>query len=63
MTAMPTRISRLLTVKQAADIVGVSPRTIRRWIDAKELPFHRLGRQIRIAEDDLAAFLAKNRQG
>jgi excisionase family DNA binding protein len=63
MTAVPTRIPRLLSVKQAADIVGVSTRTIRRWIDAKELPFHRLGRQIRIAEDDLTAFLAKNRQG
>jgi excisionase family DNA binding protein len=57
MTAVPTRIPRLLSVKQAADIVGVSTRTIRRWID------HRLGRQIRIAEDDLTAFLAKNRQG
>jgi excisionase family DNA binding protein len=63
MTAMPNRIPRLLSVKQAADIVGVSTRTIRRWIDAKELPFHRLGRQIRFAEDDLAAFFAKNRQG
>lgn len=63
MTAVPTRIPRLLSVQQAADIVGVSTKTIRRWIDAKELPFHRLGRQIRIAEDDLIAFLAKNREG
>lgn len=62
MTAMPTRIPRLLSVKQTADIVGVSTRTIRRWIDARELPFHRLGRQIRIADDDLAAFLAKRKQ-
>jgi len=63
MTAMPTRIPPLLSVKQAADIVGISTKTIRRWIDAKKLPFHRLGRQIRIAEDDLLAFLGKNRHG
>jgi excisionase family DNA binding protein len=62
MTAMPTRIPRLLSVKQAADIVGVSTKTIRRWIDAKELPCHRLGRQIRVTEDDFAAFLAKRKQ-
>jgi excisionase family DNA binding protein len=62
MTAMPTRIPRLLSVKQAADIIGVSTRTVRRWIAAQELPFHRLGRQIRLAEHDLAAFLAKTKQ-
>jgi excisionase family DNA binding protein len=54
--------SRLLSVKEVAEICGVSPKTVRRWIDARELHVHRLGRQLRVSPADLATFLKVRRQ-
>ncbi len=49
---------RYLSIEQAADQLGVTPRSIRRWISDGTIPAARLGRRIvRIAEDDLAAAL------
>ena len=56
------RLPRLHTVQSTAAYASVSTKTVRRWLAAGVLPFHRLGRQIRIAEADLLAFLAAHRQ-
>jgi excisionase family DNA binding protein len=56
------RLPRLCTVSDTAVYAQVSQKTVRRWLAAGMLPFHRLGRQIRIAEADLLAFLADRRQ-
>ena len=53
---------RLLTVPAVAGQLAVSEKTIRRWIERGELPMHRLGRSVRIAEDDLTAFLGGRRR-
>jgi excisionase family DNA binding protein len=53
---------RFHSVATVARLLEVSEKTVRRWIDAGDLPHHRLGRQIRIADDDLRAFLAMRRQ-
>jgi excisionase family DNA binding protein len=50
-------IPRLFSVADTAQRLGVSARTVRRWIDEGQLPIHRLGRQIRITEADLIAFI------
>jgi excisionase family DNA binding protein len=50
------------TVAQVADQLGVSPKTIRRWIGREELRVHHLGRQLRISAEDLAAFLGQRRR-
>ena len=50
-------------LEKACEVVGLSAKTVRRWLKSGVLPFHRLGRQIRIAEADLLAFLADRRQG
>lgn len=55
--------SPLITIEQAAAHLAVSTRTIRRWIRAKHLAAHRLGRCWRIAKTDLAAFLQLRREG
>ena len=55
---MNTTSPRFLTVAQVADVLAVSQRSIRRWISAGELLAHKLGRQVRISEFDLRAFLA-----
>jgi excisionase family DNA binding protein len=50
----------LLTVKEAAHLLGVSDRTIKRRITAGEIPATRIGRSVRIARsavllDEIAA--------
>ena len=56
--ALPT----LLTISQTAVHLQVSTKTIRRWIDSGELIAHRFGRQWRISEPDLQAFIRLGRQ-
>ena len=53
--------NRLLTIRDVADLAGVSIMTVRRWIDEHGLQIHRLGRLVRISHGDLAAFLASRR--
>ena len=45
------------------DRLRVDQKTIRRWIDAKELPAFKLGRQWRISEQNLRQFLQIRWQG
>jgi excisionase family DNA binding protein len=54
-------LPRLYTVAATAAFAQVSTKTLRRWLDDGRIPFHRLGRQIRIVEDDLVAFLKQTR--
>jgi excisionase family DNA binding protein len=35
---------------------------VRRWIESGELHVHRFGRRVRIADEDLAAFIALRRR-
>ena len=56
-----TRIPRMLAVTDIAEMMRVSTRTVRRWIDRGDLRVHRLGRQVRVSEEDLAAFLNQRR--
>ena len=58
----PFQLPRLLTVDEMAERLNVCSKTIRRWIAGNELPAHRLGRSVRVAEDDLMAFLGKHRR-
>ena len=57
------RLPRLYTVRETATYAQVSAKTVRRWLKSGLLPFHRLGRQVRIVEADLLKFLADRRQG
>jgi excisionase family DNA binding protein len=54
-------VTRLRTIDEAADLLNVSPRTVRRLIESGALRVHRFGRLVRIADGDLAAFLAASR--
>ena len=54
---------RLLTIKDVADILQVSDKTIRRWIDAGDLVAHRVGRQLRVSQGDLETFIKLRREG
>jgi excisionase family DNA binding protein len=52
----------LLKVATVAARLDESVRQVRRWIASGELPVHRLGRSVRVSEDDLARFIAARRQ-
>ncbi len=52
----------LLTIEQTAEHLQVSTKTIRRWIDAGDLVAHRFGRQLRISNQDLQAFVRMRRE-
>ena len=51
----------LLTIEMVSKRCAVSTRTVRRWIKDGDLVVHRLGRQLRVSEPDLASFLAARR--
>ena len=52
--------NRLLRIQDVAEACSVSHRTVRRWVDAGDLSAYRLGRQLRIRESELAAFIERN---
>jgi excisionase family DNA binding protein len=58
---MNHRAPRMLKVSGVAHQLFVSEKSVRRWIDAGELHSYRVGRQIRVSEDDLAAYIALRR--
>jgi excisionase family DNA binding protein len=58
-----TDIPKFFTIGQVAELLEVSTRTVRRWIDAGLLVAHRFGGAVRIAAHDLRAFLAQHRAG
>jgi excisionase family DNA binding protein len=55
-------ITPLLTIPQASEVLQVSARTVRRCINRGELIAHRFGRQWRISQADLEAFIRMRRQ-
>ena len=55
---MPTT---LYTVDQVAEQMATTPRFVRRLIAERRIGFVRLGRQVRIAEEDVLIYLAGGR--
>ncbi len=55
-------LPRLLTIEQTAEHLQVSTKTIRRWIQNGDLVAHRIGRQRRISDSDLQAFIRMRRE-
>src|SRR5262249_39371347 len=54
-------VTQLRTVGETAELFNTSIRSVRRFIASGALPVIRLGRSVRISDDDIAAFLAANR--
>jgi excisionase family DNA binding protein len=55
--------NRPLTVKEAANFLGVSPQTVYLWVERKQIPHLRvMGRNIRFLKSDLETFRASFKQ-
>lgn len=52
---------KLLTLAEVADILRISKLTVWRYIDAKDLPAFKIGRDWRIEEKELEKFLQNRR--
>ena len=50
-------LEKLLTYKQAAEMLGVTDRTVWTLVDEGELPAVRFGRSVRIDPIDLRAYI------
>jgi excisionase family DNA binding protein len=61
MTKSPSsmHVERLLTVGQAAELLGTTERFPRRLISQRRIRFVRVGRHVRIPESALAEFIAE----
>ena len=53
------QIDRLLTIEEVADVLGLSPKTIRDWLRTGRLPGAKLGNVWRIRPEALQEFIAK----
>jgi excisionase family DNA binding protein len=52
---------KLLTVDEAAERLGTSVRFVRRLIAERRIVYVKVGRHVRLAEADLAGFVAAGR--
>jgi len=52
---------KFYTIREVADALRVSQKSIRRKIESGEMKAHKLGRLWRISEQDLRAYLALHR--
>lgn len=50
-----------MDVHGAAEVLGVSDQTVRRLLDDRQIAFHRIGVQLRIAASDLDSYLMRTR--
>jgi excisionase family DNA binding protein len=55
---MTAKIDRLLTMDEAAEVLGTSPSFPRTLITERKIRFVRVGRRLRIPESALAEFIA-----
>jgi excisionase family DNA binding protein len=53
----------LVTVRDAANFLGLGVATVYRLMDKGQLPYVKLGRSRRISREDLRACVQKNRVG
>ena len=60
-TARPELAYRQLTVEAAAERMSTSVRFVRRLIAERRIAYVKVGRHVRIAESDIAAFIEAGR--
>jgi excisionase family DNA binding protein len=55
-------IPQLITIDQLADRLGVTERYVRRLVAEKRVPYRKLGKLVRFAEHEIAAWLDTTRR-
>jgi excisionase family DNA binding protein len=55
-------MEKLLTPEQAAEVLQITPKTVRQYITSGSLPAAKMGRVWRIDQKDLRDFIEKQKQ-
>lgn len=55
-------VSKVFTVEEVADHLRVTPRAVREWIRKGHLKATKIGRLVRVKEEDLQAFIDQGMQ-
>ncbi len=50
-----------LSIKEASQYLGVKPSSLYSMVEAREIPYHRIGRLIKFTKSELDAFMEENR--
>jgi excisionase family DNA binding protein len=53
-------MSKLLSIKEASEILALKPATIRAWLLRRKLPRVNCGRAVRIPAEAIAQFIERN---
>lgn len=53
-------MSKLLSVKEASELLAIKPATIRAWLLRRKLPRVNCGRAVRIPAEAIAQFIERN---
>jgi excisionase family DNA binding protein len=51
----------LLTIKNVAELLKISPTSVRRLQQGRHIPFIKVGGSVRFAKNDVVAYLKRNR--
>ncbi len=54
-------MNKMLTIEQAAECLGTSPRFVRRLISERRIAFNKIGRHVRLSATDIEAFIQAGR--
>ncbi len=54
-------MNKMLTIEQAAECLGTSPRFVRRLISERRIAFNKIGRHVRLNATDIEAFIQAGR--
>jgi len=49
---------KLLTIPEAAEMLGLKPSSVRAWVFNQTIPFFKIGRAVRLCEADILAVIA-----
>jgi excisionase family DNA binding protein len=55
-------VNRLLTIADAAALLGVKAQTLYLWVSQKRVPHRKIGRLVRLTESDLEEFVSRQKQ-
>ena len=55
----PTETDEVLTIDQAAAVLGIAPRTLRRWVNERGIPYVKIGGVLRIMRSSLLGWIRR----
>jgi excisionase family DNA binding protein len=58
----PLSLQPLLSVPEAAELLGIKVWTLRQWLSQQRIAFIKIGRLTKLKQEDITAFINRNRR-